>query len=90
MAAEPLLLTPQAARWWRIEQALRRNACLTFNDLRDTVGGVSPATLKRDLQTIGPSLTRRSCTTRGGMATAWWPGGQVCWSRCRRKRPRSR
>jgi hypothetical protein len=77
MAAEPLLLTPQAARWWRIEQALRRNACLNFNSLRHTVGGVSAATLKRDLQTMRTVLDAPIVYDKWGdgyRLVAEWPG----------------
>ncbi|WOB11277.1 hypothetical protein [Piscinibacter gummiphilus] len=50
-----VLLTSQAARCYLIERALRRNGCLAFDKLRDLVG-VSPATLKRDIQYMRRTL----------------------------------
>ena len=54
----PILLTPQAARCYRLEHLLRRRGCVAFQELLELVG-VSAATLKRDLQWMRTNLAAR-------------------------------
>lgn len=73
---EPVLLTSQAARCYLIERALRRNGCVAFNKLRDLVG-VSPATLKRDIQYMRRALEaplRYDASQNGYHLADEWPG----------------
>lgn len=75
-ADDPLLLTPQAARCYRIERALRRMGCLRFDELRALVG-VSAATLKRDMQCMRQELDaplRYDAWANGYRLDPSWPG----------------
>jgi len=71
-----LLLTPQAARYYRIERALRQKGCLRFNELKALVG-VSTATLKRDMQCMRQVLEaplRYDAWENGYRLDPAWPG----------------
>lgn len=73
---EPVLLTSQAARCYKIERALRRNGCVAFSKLRELVG-VSPATLKRDIHYMRRALEAPLCydaSQNGYHLADEWPG----------------
>ena len=72
----PILLTPQAARCYRLEQLLRRRGCVAFQELLVLVG-VSAATLKRDLQWMRTNLAARidyDVWDNGYRLDPKWPG----------------
>ena len=72
----PILLTPQAARCYRLERLLRRRGCVTFQELLEMVG-VSAATLKRDLLWMRTNLAARieyDAWENGYRLDPQWPG----------------
>ena len=72
----PILLTPQAARCYRLERLLRRRGCVTFQELLEMVG-VSAATLKRDLLWMRTNLAARieyDAWDNGYRLDPQWPG----------------